>query len=108
MPIKTAADVIWLQPGATVLWTWNCHASDLIVDLDPIAPPPLYFWFIPLASSANRPSLSASSCRTYYSATDEGPRWAFEWRLANSGTRALALKINIWTPLGAKPCAFAS
>lgn len=108
MPVMAAVKIMWLQPGAAVGWTWTCSPSDKMADLNPADPPPLYFWFIPLAPRGNHTSLSVSHHRTYRCDNADGWRWRFEWQITNPDVRVVPLKINIWTPLGAKLCHFTS
>lgn len=105
MPIEKAVEIMWLQPGASVGWTWDCRRSEAIAGLDPAVPPPLYFWFIPLAPRSDRAALSVSRGEPCCRQVGEDCRWRFEWQIANRGECELPLKINIWTPIGAEPCA---
>ena len=105
MPIKKAVEMMWLQPGATVGWTWHCADADAAPGFDSATPPPLYFWFIPLVPGENSEALAVTGGQSECCEDSDGRRWRFKWTLANRSPQQLPLKINIWTPIGASPCA---
>jgi hypothetical protein len=104
MPVEKAVDIMWLQPQTEVGWAWKCPPSD-VLETQPGVAPPLYFWFIPLASRTDRQALSVSRGRTERHEGEAGSHWVFEWQISNRGRKPLPLKINVWSPIGAVPCA---
>jgi hypothetical protein len=105
MPVEKAVNIMWLQPQAVVDWSWNCRPANGATNASPTAAPPIYFWFIPLASRGDRGDLRVSRGRTQCHDHGDGPQWVFEWQLSNRGKKPLPLSINLWSPIGAVPCA---